>query len=213
MATLSALKKQIAALEAQVERVTKAEMGAAILKVKKLMSDFGLTVEHLTGGSTQGRPAAAKKIAGKKAAGKKAAAKTKGSKPAKYQDSKSGATWSGLGRVPHWIAKAKNRDDFLIGQGAASAVAEPEVKVVASKKAGKKVTKKTSVATKSAAPAKKVVRAAAKKATATKVSAKKATTKKAPAKKAAAKKSAPTKAAKKAASAPTQAVDTQATAA
>ena len=208
MATLSALKKQIAALEAQVERVTKAEMGAAILKVKKLMSDFGLTVEHLTGGSTQGRPAAAKKIASKKAAGKKAAAKTKGPKPAKYQDSKSGATWSGLGRVPHWIAKAKNRDDFLIGQSAASAVAEPEVKVVASKKAGKKVAKKPSVATKSAAPAKKVVRAAAKKASATK-----ATAKKAPAKKAPAKKSAPTKAAKKAASAPAQAVDTQSTAA
>lgn len=31
----------------------------------------------------------------------------------KYRDVTSGATWSGRGRAPHWIAD-KNRDDFLV---------------------------------------------------------------------------------------------------
>jgi DNA-binding protein H-NS len=34
---------------------------------------------------------------------------------AKYRDPESGATWSGRGRAPHWIAD-KNRDDFLIDE-------------------------------------------------------------------------------------------------
>ena len=36
--------------------------------------------------------------------------------PAKYRDPKTGATWSGRGRAPGWIAKAKSRDKFLIEQ-------------------------------------------------------------------------------------------------
>jgi DNA-binding protein H-NS len=32
----------------------------------------------------------------------------------KYRDLRSGATWSGRGRAPHWIVD-KNRDDFLVG--------------------------------------------------------------------------------------------------
>ncbi|WP_322048072.1 H-NS family nucleoid-associated regulatory protein, partial [Paraburkholderia sp. J67] len=39
---------------------------------------------------------------------------TAGASPAKYQDPKSGATWSGRGRAPDWIKGAKNRDRFLI---------------------------------------------------------------------------------------------------
>ena len=31
----------------------------------------------------------------------------------KYRDLRSGATWSGRGRAPHWIVD-KNRDDFLV---------------------------------------------------------------------------------------------------
>ena len=40
----------------------------------------------------------------------------KGPQPAKYRDPKSGATWSGKGRAPGWIANAKSRDKFLIEQ-------------------------------------------------------------------------------------------------
>ncbi|MBO1859091.1 H-NS histone family protein [Burkholderia cenocepacia] len=34
----------------------------------------------------------------------------------KYRDPKTGATWSGRGKAPQWIAKAKNRDRFPIEQ-------------------------------------------------------------------------------------------------
>ena len=48
MSKLSALKKQIAALQAQAERITKTEMSSAIAKVKDIMAEFNLTIEHLT---------------------------------------------------------------------------------------------------------------------------------------------------------------------
>ena len=184
MATLSAIRKQIQRLEAEAERITKQEMSGAIAKIKSLMSDFGVTVEHLVAKSA---PVTAKRAASKKAASPKRA----GAGVARYADPKTGKTWTGFGRAPAWIAEAKNRDAFLIG----STVAEPEtaapakrakktaaatpaaaVKKVtkaakAAKKAPKKVTavaKKTPAAKKSAAPtaAKKVARKAAKKASA-----------------------------------------------
>src|SRR6476469_4246923 len=106
MATLAAIRRQIAALEAKAERITKVEMAGAIEKVRKIMSDFGLTVEHLT---SKGAPR------GKRGAGKTAAASPHaGAKPPKSADPETGKTWSGFGRVPAWIAGAKDRDSFLI---------------------------------------------------------------------------------------------------
>ncbi|KWA84203.1 hypothetical protein WL29_22850 [Burkholderia ubonensis] len=41
--------------------------------------------------------------------------KAKGKKvPIKYRDPESGATWTGRGRAPAWIAEAADRDQFLI---------------------------------------------------------------------------------------------------
>ena len=39
----------------------------------------------------------------------------KGPQPALYRDPKSGATWSGRGRAPAWLAGAKDRTKFMIG--------------------------------------------------------------------------------------------------
>ena len=165
MATLTTLKKKIAALEAQVERATKAEMGNAIAKIRKIMGDYGVTIEHLVDGAKHGRATASKKAAGAKTA--KASKASKSKKPAKYMDPKSGATWSGLGRIPAWIAKAKNRDAFLIGKPTAaeapkatSAAKSPGnragAKVTAkAARAASKVTRKKSAVAKKAAPAKK----------------------------------------------------------
>ncbi|CAM2192098.1 DNA-binding protein H-NS [Paraburkholderia kururiensis] len=50
--------------------------------------------------------------AGKKAA--KAGSYVRGHQAPKYHDPKSGATWSGRGRAPAWIAGAKDRTKFLI---------------------------------------------------------------------------------------------------
>jgi DNA-binding protein H-NS len=48
--------------------------------------------------------------------------KTKGALPPKYLDPKSGMTWSGRGRVPAWMANAKDRSKYLIA-GATQATA------------------------------------------------------------------------------------------
>ena len=161
MATLTTLKKKIAALEAQVERATKAEMGNAIAKIRKIMGDYGVTIEHLVDGAKHGRATASKK-----ASGAKTAKASKAKKPAKYMDPKSGATWSGLGRIPAWIAKAKNRDAFLIGKPTAAEAPKTSAAKSPGKRAGakvaakaaraaSKVTRKKSATAKKAAPAKK----------------------------------------------------------
>ncbi|MFM0292230.1 H-NS family nucleoid-associated regulatory protein [Paraburkholderia sp. RL17-380-BIE-A] len=86
----------------------------------------------------------------------------KGPQPAKYRDPKSGATWSGRGPAPAWLAGAKDRAKFLIVGASAAADAKPAVTKAVAKKAP--TAKKT----------------AAKKAVSAKVPAKKAPAKKAP---------------------------------
>ena len=98
-----------------------------------------------------------------------------GPQPALYLDPKSGATWSGRGPAPAWLAAAKDRTKFLIAGAAAvasetstaskaskprsSAASGAVEKKAATKKivAKKAVTKKVAPAGK-AAPAKKVAR-------------------------------------------------------
>jgi DNA-binding protein H-NS len=184
MSKLTALKKQIAALEAQAERIAKAEMSSAIAKIKDIMSEFNLTIEHLTQTVT----------------GKRAAKKTKAKKAsvAKYVDPKTGKTWSGFGRAPGWIAGAKNRDAFLVGKSAAAGSAAKAP--AAAKKVAAKAAKAVKVAKKAAKPAPKKSAPAAKKASVVEA-APVAAKKKPAAKKASAKKSAPKRAASRRAAA------------
>jgi len=177
MPTLSALKKKIAALQAQVERVTKAEMSGAIAKIRSIMDDYGVTIEHLMDGALH-RGAPAKKGAASKTSAAKAPKATKGARPAKYQDPKSGATWSGLGRIPAWIAKARSRDAFLIDK---SGVPEEASAAPAKKAASKKVATKASAAVAPAKKAKSTKKTASAQSTGTKTAtpAKRAASKKA----------------------------------
>ncbi len=184
MSKLTALKKQIAALEAQAERIAKEEMASAIAKVKDIMAEFNLTIEHLT-----------QTVAGKRAAKK---AKVKAASVAKYADPKTGKTWSGFGRAPGWIAGAKNRDAFLVGKSAAPEVAAKAL--AAAKKVSAKAAKAVKVAKKTPKPAAKKAVAPAKKVSTAK-SASVAVKKKPAAKKPSAKKSAPKPAASKQAAA------------
>ena len=174
MSKLTALKKQIAALEAKAARIAKDEMASAISKVKDIMAEFNLTIEHLT-----------QTVAGKRAPKK---VKAKSASVAKYADPKTGKTWSGFGRAPGWIAGAKNRDAFLVGK---FAVPEAAAKAPgASEKVAAKAAKAVKVAKKSAKPAVKKAAAPAKKTS--KAKAASVAAKKAPAaKKSAARKSAP----------------------
>lgn len=68
-----------------------AERGSALATVRELMAQYNIGVEEL----------AAKPDA------------RRGPQPAKYCDPESGATWSGRGREPSWLA-GKDRAAFLI---------------------------------------------------------------------------------------------------
>jgi len=87
----------------------------------------------------------------------------RGPRAPRYRDPKSGATWSGRGRAPAWLAGAKERSKFLIGSAAAVADANPAVKKAVAKKApaAKKTAAKKAVSSKvpvKKAPAKRAPR-------------------------------------------------------
>ena len=86
-----------------------------------------------------GSTAATKPASGSKA--KAADNYVRGPRPAMYQDPKSGATWSGRGRAPVWIAEAKDRSKFLIACGVEATVATPAGAVSKAKTAVKKASK------------------------------------------------------------------------
>lgn len=135
-------------------------------------------------------------------AAKRGKGQPKGAQPPKYRDPKTGATWSGRGPAPAWLAAAKDRSKFLI-EGVAAAAAPKAAKAAkaaaksgqakatasavgkktaAKKAAAKKATRKTAVA--------KKVTPASRKATVKKSAGRKSavkTARKAPARKAAAK--------------------------
>src|SRR5258705_10774571 len=102
-------------------------------QIRGLMSKHNLTTADIdahTGGKKRG-PKPGSKHAGKTTGGateKKAASPAKGKLPPKYQDPKTGATWSGHARPPQWIAGVKDRTRFLIDTSAASAAPAPASK-------------------------------------------------------------------------------------
>lgn len=168
MPTLKSLRAQIQRLQSEEQRLVQAAMAGSVAKVKKLMNSLGVTLEHL-GASMTSAPAKKTKATG---AAKKTRAKRAGVGAAKYQDPVTGATWSGFGRAPAWIAGASNREDFLVGAHKAS----PAKK---STKAAKAAPAKRAVKTgKPSTAAKKAAKPAAKKAA--KPTAKKAASKKSP---------------------------------
>ncbi|WP_322092443.1 H-NS family nucleoid-associated regulatory protein [Paraburkholderia bannensis] len=119
----------------------------------------------------------------------------RGPQPALYAAPKTGATWSGRGRAPAWIASVKDRTKFLIAEADSAAEApkgKPAKKAVNEKKAApakKAAAKKTVAAKKSAVSTKAPAKKAAKKSATTvakKVTAKKSASKRPVAKKLAA---------------------------
>ncbi len=89
---------QIEALQAEADALRAAEIEAVLAEVREKVAAYGLTVEQVFGGKR----------------GRTAARAQRASSVPKYRDPKTGATWSGRGRAPTWIAGAKNRDRFLI---------------------------------------------------------------------------------------------------
>jgi DNA-binding protein H-NS len=131
----------------------------------------------ITSGADTALAASAGTVSKTKSAAKKASSvagavarkgQHKGPQPAKYRDPKTGASWSGRGPAPAWLASAKDRSKFLIdtaGAVASDAVVvsktKPASKNAVATKAAAKTVKATKVPTAKNAAAKKGVSAAA----------------------------------------------------
>ncbi|MGF6569881.1 DNA-binding protein H-NS [Paraburkholderia fungorum] len=98
MSQYADLKAQIAKLQAQAEDARRTEIDNVVADIRQKIAEYGLTAQDL----------------GFAVAAKRGRPPKKAPLPAKYQDPKSGNTWSGRGKPPKWIA-GKNRERFLIG--------------------------------------------------------------------------------------------------
>jgi DNA-binding protein H-NS len=106
MVTLKDVQAKIAKLQAQAESIVAKQSSTIIAKIHGLMDEYGLTTADLERSGSNRKNSQANSTS-----------------KAKYQDPKTGATWSGHGRAPGWIASARNRDKFLVdGNAAAPAV-------------------------------------------------------------------------------------------
>ncbi|WP_213298629.1 H-NS histone family protein [Paraburkholderia sacchari] len=97
MSQYSELKAQIAKLQAQAEDARRTEIAEVIAMIREKIVEYGLSAQDLgfAAAARRGRPP------------------KKAPLPARYQDPKTGATWSGRGKPPKWIA-GKNRERYLI---------------------------------------------------------------------------------------------------
>ena len=88
------LLKQREELEAKIAEARNVEVASAIAQVRQLVLDYSLTERDVFGGVRT--------------------SSAKGSTVApKYKDPVTGATWTGRGKPPRWIAD-KEREQFLI---------------------------------------------------------------------------------------------------
>ncbi|QQC66174.1 H-NS family nucleoid-associated regulatory protein [Paraburkholderia ginsengisoli] len=131
MPTLEQIQAKLKKLQAQADVIIARKAQVAVDRIRDLMLEHGLTTEDIEA------KAKAKRVArglNGHAAGAKVEAGGSG-KPAKYRDHKTGATWTGHGRAPGWIAGVKDRTQFLID--GASELKSAAKAVVAHAKAGK----------------------------------------------------------------------------
>lgn len=96
MSTYKELLKQREELEQQINEARSRELADAVGKVRSLIAEYGLTAEDVF------PPARARSSAN---AGTKVAPK--------YRDPATGATWTGRGKPPKWIAD-QDREKFAI---------------------------------------------------------------------------------------------------
>ncbi|WP_308112556.1 MULTISPECIES: H-NS histone family protein [Paraburkholderia] len=129
-------------LHAQAEALAAKKVHAVVEQIRKLMLEHGLTTEDIEAKASAKRAAKGLKVS--VAAGKTKAAIGEKTKAApKYQYPKTGATWTGHGRAPAWLANVKDRSKFLIACGAEATVATTAGAVSKAKAADKKTASKT----------------------------------------------------------------------
>ncbi|PRY06004.1 H-NS family nucleoid-associated regulatory protein [Paraburkholderia sp. BL25I1N1] len=145
MATLEQIQARVKKLQAQAEALLAKKTQAAVDQIRKLMLDHGLTTEDIEAKAAAKRAAKGMRVS---ATGKtKTTAADKAKAAPKYLNPKTGATWTGHGRAPTWIAEAKDRSKFLIAGGAETTVAATKETASKAKTAGKKAASKSVGAT------------------------------------------------------------------
>lgn len=92
--SIADLKAQLEKTQAELEAAIEAESATALADVREKIALYGFTEKDLFG--------------------RKRSAGAKNGVAAKYQNPKTGETWSGRGRAPGWIKDVANRDRFLI---------------------------------------------------------------------------------------------------
>ncbi|PLZ00898.1 H-NS histone [Burkholderia sp. WAC0059] len=95
MASYKQLTAQLEKLHKEVAAARDKEVAEAIAEIRAKIAEYDITAEEL--GFTSRRNGVARKRP----------------LPPKYQNPKTGETWSGRGRAPAWLA-GKNRERFLI---------------------------------------------------------------------------------------------------
>jgi DNA-binding protein H-NS len=148
MLTLEQIQEKMKKLQVQADTLIAKKAQAAVDQIRKIMLTHGLTTDDIEAKAKAKRDAKAAN-GSTPIVRAKAAKSLKGGTPPKYQHPKTGATWTGHGRAPAWIAEAKDRAKFLIASGT-DAVRTASVSPVSR---GKAASKKASVA--AGAPASK----------------------------------------------------------
>jgi len=149
MPTLEQIQEKMKKLQAQADTLIARKAQAAVDQIRKIMMTHGLTTEDIEAKAKAKREA---KMAIPSTANVKArvAGSSQSATPPKYQHPKTGATWTGHGRAPAWIADVKDRAKFLIASGT-DAVRAESMSLAKSLSATKSVAKKSSVAAGAAA--------------------------------------------------------------
>jgi DNA-binding protein H-NS len=111
MPTLEQIQAKLRKLQAQADVLIARKAQAAVDQIRDLMLKHGLTTADIEARAKARR--AARGLNGHAGNGKAKAAGA-GKAIAKYRDHKTGATWTGHGRAPGWIAGVKDRTQFLI---------------------------------------------------------------------------------------------------
>ncbi len=92
MASYQEILSQIEELKLKAKEARKQEMSATISEIKRMMAEYGITLEDLGGKSGKGRARGGN---------------------AKYRDPASGKTWSGRGRRPGWVVDLEKQGGSL----------------------------------------------------------------------------------------------------
>ena len=140
MPTLEKIQANIKKLRVQADALIAKKAQAAVDQIRKIMLAHGLTTEDIEAKAKAKRETKAANNSTSKVK-VKAASSLKSKTSPKYLHPKTGATWTGHGRAPAWIAEAKDRSKFLIAHGAEATVATTTDVVSRAKTAVKKAPK------------------------------------------------------------------------